>query len=89
MIFLFLGTKSFVTNAANANLFIVIAQTQTSNRLGDMKSSLTIFLVDRSMPGVNVHENDHTIGFTNQAKVTFDDVILPGGKKSTRIVPSS
>lgn len=75
------GTKSFVINANGANLFLVLAQTQIRDRLGDAKDSLTLFLVDSSLPGVHIHENDKKIGASNlgQAKVTFKDVILKKG----------
>lgn len=48
-----------------------------------MTNSLTIFLVDSSWPGVSVEKNDQTIGNLNQAKITFRDVLVPDGKKSS------
>ncbi|XP_055313012.1 complex I assembly factor ACAD9, mitochondrial-like [Sitodiplosis mosellana] len=72
------GTKSFVINGDGANLFMVLAQTQISDRLGDKKNALSIFLVDSSLPGVKIHKQDKKIGLTdtNQNKVTFKDVIV-------------
>lgn len=81
---LFSGTKSFVANAPNANLFLVLAQTIVSDRQGDMKDSLTLFLVDKSMPGIEIHKEDKTIGLNNalQSKVTFNDIVIPKGKQT-------
>ncbi|XP_031639618.1 complex I assembly factor ACAD9, mitochondrial-like [Contarinia nasturtii] len=72
------GTKSCVVNAINANVFLVLAQTKISDRQGDKKSSLTVFIVDDSLPGVKIHPKDNTIGTSdwNLARVTFKDVEL-------------
>lgn len=59
---------------------MVIAQTQTSNRQGDLKESMTAFLVDSKLPGVKIHKNDSTIGPMKEAKITFTDVIISDGK---------
>lgn len=77
----FAGKKSFVINAADANLFLVIAKTQTSDRKGDMKNTLSVFIVDGSLPGIEIHEKDKTIGCPSlyQAAVSFKDVILSNG----------
>lgn len=77
------GTKSFVVNAADANLFLVIAETAISDRKGDKKNAFTVFVVDGALPGVKVHSKDTTIGHRNlfQASVTFEDVILSNGKE--------
>lgn len=56
-----------------------MAKTQVTDRQGDRANTLTIFLVDSSSPGLKVHENDDTIGYANQAKVTFRDVLIPDG----------
>lgn len=78
------GTKSFVVNAADANLFLVTAQTQTSDRKGDRKNSSTVFLVDGTLPGIEIHGQNKGIGRTNlyQASVKFNDVILSKGDSS-------
>lgn len=71
------GTKSFVVNAAKANLFMVSAHLPQSSKT----DSLTIFLVDANAPGVTVRKKDQTIGHRNlyQADVTFEDVYLSTG----------
>lgn len=69
-------------NAAKSNLFLVLAETKTSDRKGDLNSTQSIFIVDASLPGVTVHEKDNTIGNNKiyQAKVSFKDVCIPSGK---------
>lgn len=70
-------------NAADSNLFLVIAQTETNDWQSEKKDSLTVFIVDGSLPGIKVQKRDKTIGISNlfQASVTFNDVILGNGKK--------
>lgn len=72
------GTKSFVVNAAKANLFMVSANVPQSKQT----DSLSIFLVDANLPGISVHKKDNTIGHTDlyQADVSFKDVYLTPGK---------
>lgn len=55
-----------------------------NDRQGDIKDSLTLFLVDKSMPGIEIHEEDKTIGLTNmyQSKVTFNNVLISKGKQT-------
>lgn len=81
---LFSGTKSFVNNATNANLLLVLAQTRVADQQGDMKDSLTLFLVDKSTPGVEIHQEDKKIGLESipQSTVTFNDVVIPKGKQT-------
>lgn len=72
------GTKSFVVNAAKANLFMVTASVPQSIK----EDSLSIFLIDASLPGVSVHKKDNTIGHKDlyQADVSFKDVYLTPGE---------
>lgn len=78
---IYAGTKALVVNAPNANVFLVLAQTKVTDRQGDLKNSLSIFIVDESTPGVKVHPVDNTIGSSdsNHARVTFDDIELTNG----------
>lgn len=80
------GTKSFVVNAANANLFLVTAQTEVSDRKGDKKNAFSIFLVDSNLPGIRRHGKIRTIGRTNlyQASIRLEDVILSKGEMLVR-----
>lgn len=71
------GIKSFVSNSAKANLFLVSAHVPQSSS----HDSLTIFVVDASAKGVSVHKKDDTIGHTDlyQSDVSFKDVYLSSG----------
>lgn len=51
-----------MTNGENASLFVVFAQSMMSDRLGDKKDTVSVFLVEKSMAGVSVTERDATIG---------------------------
>lgn len=81
-LFCLAGTKSFVVNAADSNLFLVAAQTETNDRKGDKKNALSIFLVNSTLPGVKIQRKNKTIGRTNlcQATIKFDDVTLSKGR---------
>lgn len=69
-------------NAAKANLFLVMAKTRTSDRLGDFRDAMTMFLVDGSSPDIKIHEKVKTIGYPNlyQSKVTFKRICVSCGK---------
>lgn len=76
-VFLLNGEKSYVVNASNSNLFIVLVQSRkTLESLDEIKNCVTAFIVDGSLPGVHVHQNDLTIGCKGvpQATVTFKNV---------------
>lgn len=68
-------------NAAKSNLMLVLAETRTKDRAGDLNSTQSIFIVETSTKGVTVHNKDDTIGHnkTYQAKVSFKDVYVPTG----------
>lgn len=71
------GTKSFVVNAAKSNLLLVTALVPQSSN----SDSLSVFIVDGNLPGVEVHKKDDTVGFRDvyQASVSFKDVCLSEG----------
>lgn len=48
------GTKTWVSNAVRANLFLVFAQQRMLNYLGESEDFLTAFLVEKNCPGVEV-----------------------------------
>ena len=50
------GTKTWVSNAIRANLFLVFAKTQTRNYLGELEDAVSAFLVDGDTPGVQVSQ---------------------------------
>lgn len=61
---------------------VVLAQTKTTDRLGDKADAMTAFLVDTSLPGVSIHQKHQTIGHRSvyQSNVSFKDVRITEGK---------
>ena len=49
-----MGTKTWVANPCNSNLFIVLANTRNKNYMGELEADLTAFLVDASDGGVSI-----------------------------------
>lgn len=75
------GKKSFVINGKNADLFLVLAGTKILDRLGDKMDSVTAFLIESDMKGVNVTESESTLGCNGvqHCDVTFNNVELDQG----------
>lgn len=70
------GSKTFITNGINADIVIVVAQTDPEK--GAMGFSLLV--VERDMPGFTRGRNLDKIGLKAQdtAELTFDNVRVPG-----------
>lgn len=70
------GTKCFISNAAIADLFIVMAVTDRDKGA----KGISAFIVERSTPGVTVGKHENKIGMrlspTNE--ITFTDAVVPG-----------
>ncbi len=65
------GSKQFITNAGFADIFIVYAKVGGKD--------MTAFIVDRSLPGITVGEEEHKMGLkgSSTASITFENVKLP------------
>ena len=76
------GTKTFVTNAPVADVFVVYATIDPS--LGPM--GVTAFVVDREMPGLAVGNHLHKMGLRTSpmAEVIFDGCRVPVGNRLGR-----
>lgn len=76
------GKKSFVINAKNADLFLVLAQTKVPDKCGDKVDAVTAFLIENDMNGIEIKESDVTLGCNGvqQSEVTFNNVELEKGK---------
>lgn len=75
------GEKSFVINAQDANLFLVVAQVNTLNRSGNMEDGVAVFLVDSTLPGVKVEaKKSFGIQGARQGTVQLRKVTVPEGK---------
>ena len=55
-----MGTKTWVANPSNSNLFIVLASTRNKNYMGELEADLTAFLVDASDGGVSIGKKHDT-----------------------------
>lgn len=76
------GKKSFVINSNNADLFLVLAGTKISDKVGDKVDSVTLFLIENDMKGVEIKESQDTLGCNGvqQCEVTFNNVELQQGE---------
>jgi alkylation response protein AidB-like acyl-CoA dehydrogenase len=73
------GTKCFISNAEVADLFVVLAKTDPSQR----KGGISVFVVERTAPGLTVGKAEDKMGLdaspTNE--VVFDGCIVPKGNR--------
>jgi alkylation response protein AidB-like acyl-CoA dehydrogenase len=69
------GSKTFITNAPIANIFVVFALTDRGKRF----AGISAFLVDREVPGLTVGEPMHKMGLRTSpmSEVFFDDCEVP------------
>ena len=69
------GAKTFITNGINADLVIVVAQTEP----GSGAKGLTLFVVERGMSGFERGRKLDKIGLRAQdtAELFFEDVLVP------------
>jgi alkylation response protein AidB-like acyl-CoA dehydrogenase len=69
------GSKTFITNGINADLVIVAAKTDPTQR----HSGMSLLVVERGMPGFERGRNLEKIGLHSQdtAELFFDDVRVP------------
>ena len=70
------GEKRFITNASNADLFVVFARTRPADGDGP---GIAVFLVPADAPGVQVGGKDRKMGHAGSTTATehFDDVRVP------------
>ncbi|NNC78432.1 MAG: acyl-CoA dehydrogenase [Woeseiaceae bacterium] len=68
------GSKTFISNGINADLVVVVARTDTSNRHG-----LSLFVVERGMEGFERGKNLKKMGLKSQdtAELFFNNVKVP------------
>src|SRR6185295_15694998 len=73
------GTKTFVSNASIAEVFVVFAT--VDRKLG--ATGITGFLVDRDTPGFSVGKKIDKMGLTTSpmAELVFDDCVVPAANR--------
>lgn len=69
------GSKTFITNAPIADVFVVFARTDPSNGF----AGVSAFLVERDTPGLSVSREMHKMGLRTSpmGEVVFEDCELP------------
>jgi isovaleryl-CoA dehydrogenase len=67
------GVKQFITNAPQADIFLVYAKTERNSK------RITAFLVTRDMQGVSIGKHEKKIGMRSSptAQVIFENVTVP------------
>ncbi len=72
------GQKMWITNAGFADVFIVFAQLSGEN-LSEGKSGFTGFILERTMEGLSVGEEEHKMGIKGSStrQVFFENVKVP------------
>lgn len=76
--YLLRGQKMFITGADVADYLLVVARTTPYEQAEDKRQGLSLFIVERSAPGVEMHPQE--IGILHperQFTLFFDDVRLP------------
>lgn len=69
------GSKMFITNAAYADIFIVMAMTDKSQGT----KGISAFILEKGMPGFSVGKKEHKMGIrgSNTCELVFEDVKVP------------
>jgi alkylation response protein AidB-like acyl-CoA dehydrogenase len=69
------GRKNFISNAAMASLFIVLAKTEKEKG----SKGISVFIVERDLPGVSVGKDEEKMGrhCSSMNDVIFEDVKVP------------
>lgn len=74
------GRKTFITNGGRADLYIVIAQTNTNaETTGERAAGLSGFIVEKGTPGLSFSSDFKKWGVlaSNTTEVVFDNVKIP------------
>ncbi len=75
------GTKTFITNAGDADLYVVMART------GEGARGISAFIVESGWPGVHAGQPFHKLGLRGSltAEVVLDDVRVPAANVLGRV----
>ncbi|MCP3775973.1 acyl-CoA dehydrogenase family protein [Paenibacillus sp. MZ04-78.2] len=73
------GSKVFITNAGEADVYIVFAATHP----GQGSSGVSAFMVEKAAPGFRVEKKEKKMGLrgSNTCELTFDQVRLPAAQR--------
>jgi len=79
------GRKNFISNAAMASLFIVLAKTEKEKG----SKGISVFIVDRDSPGVSVGKDEEKMGrhcsslndvIFEDVKISAENLLVPAGR---------
>ena len=77
------GSKIFITNAAYAHVFVVIAVTGTIiNKRGKKEKEISAFIVERTDPGFSVGKHEKKMGIrgSSTCELIFENCVIPGDR---------
>jgi len=76
------GQKVFISGADDAQHMLVVARTTPADKVKDKREGMSLFIVDRNTPGLELHKMDTRILVPEkQFEVFFDDVRVPSGNR--------
>ncbi|HEU4724729.1 MAG TPA: acyl-CoA dehydrogenase family protein, partial [Candidatus Eisenbacteria bacterium] len=73
------GTKTFITNGAYADLFLVMARTSVDQK----HRGITAFLIERDTPGMRIGKSIHKMGLlaSDTTELVFENCRVPAGNR--------
>ncbi len=76
------GTKAFITNGGNAEIYLIFANARKSAGI----RGLTAFIVDRNAPGLSVGKKEEKMGIraSNTCELVLQDVRVPASSRLGR-----
>ncbi|SFC21087.1 butyryl-CoA dehydrogenase [Bacillus sp. OV322] len=71
------GSKAFITNGGEADIYIVFASTSPS----DKSRGISAFIVEKDTPGLIIGKDEHKMGLlgSRTVQLTFEDMRVPAG----------
>ena len=69
------GTKCFITNAEIADVFVVLAKTDPTQR----KGGISVFVVEKESPGLTIGKDENKMGLEGgpMNEIIFEDCVVP------------
>jgi alkylation response protein AidB-like acyl-CoA dehydrogenase len=76
------GQKVFISGVDDADHILVVARTKPADQVSDKREGISLFIVDTSTPGLEMHKMDTRILIPErQFQLFFDDVRIPIGNR--------
>ena len=73
------GSKCFITNGKEADVYIIIAVTGTIEKRGRKQKEISAFIVEKGTPGLSTGKEENKMGIrtSNTCDVVLEDVRIP------------